>query len=156
MNTNIAPNQMAQNSIHMSVYNRTESNTGIEMGSRIPASNCQIVSRLGNINYTFINQPGGNTFAQAASTGFVIALRRNSTEKIYYRNNVKTTTLDASATPNSIPFYLCARNVGNTSIDNYDSREKAFASIGDSLTDTEAANFYTAVQRFQTTLGRQV
>ena len=34
--------------------------------------------------------------------------------------------------------------------------ECAFASIGDGLTDTEAANFYTAVQRFQTTLGRQV
>lgn len=32
----------------------------------------------------------------------------------------------------------------------------AFASIGDGLTDTEAANFYTAVQTFQTTLGRQV
>ena len=32
----------------------------------------------------------------------------------------------------------------------------AFASIGDGLTDTEAVNFYTAVQRFQTTLGRQV
>jgi hypothetical protein len=35
-------------------------------------------------------------------------------------------------------------------------QECAFASIGDGLTDTEAANFYTAVQRFQTTLGRQV
>lgn len=34
--------------------------------------------------------------------------------------------------------------------------ECAFASIGDGLTDTEAVNFYTAVQRFQTTLGRQV
>jgi hypothetical protein len=32
----------------------------------------------------------------------------------------------------------------------------AFSSIGDGLTDTEAANLYTAVQRFQTTLGRQV
>jgi hypothetical protein len=35
-------------------------------------------------------------------------------------------------------------------------QECAFASIGDGLTDTEAVNFYTAVQRFQTTLGRQV
>jgi hypothetical protein len=36
------------------------------------------------------------------------------------------------------------------------SFECAFASIGDGLTDTEATNLYTAVQRFQTTLGRQV
>jgi len=32
----------------------------------------------------------------------------------------------------------------------------AFATIGDSLTDTEASDLYTAVQAFQTTLGRQV
>ena len=36
------------------------------------------------------------------------------------------------------------------------NKETCFNSIGDGLTDTEAANFYTAVQRFQTTLGRQV
>jgi hypothetical protein len=40
--------------------------------------------------------------------------------------------------------------------DFYDNKELAFSSIGDGLTDTEAANFYTAVQAFQTTLGRQV
>ncbi len=38
----------------------------------------------------------------------------------------------------------------------YANREYAFASIGDGLNDTEAANFYTAVQTFQTTLGRNV
>ena len=32
----------------------------------------------------------------------------------------------------------------------------AFASIGDGLTDTQASNFYTAVQAMQTTLSRQV
>jgi hypothetical protein len=32
----------------------------------------------------------------------------------------------------------------------------AFASIGDGLTQTNVDDLYTAVQRFQTTLGRQV
>ena len=32
----------------------------------------------------------------------------------------------------------------------------AFASIGSGLTDTEASNFYTAVQAMQTTLSRNV
>ena len=40
--------------------------------------------------------------------------------------------------------------------DLYSAKECAFASIGDGLTDTEAANFYTAVQTFQTTLSRNV
>jgi hypothetical protein len=34
--------------------------------------------------------------------------------------------------------------------------ECSLASVGSGLTDTEASNFYTAVQAFQTTLGRQV
>jgi uncharacterized protein (DUF927 family) len=38
----------------------------------------------------------------------------------------------------------------------YSQRNIAFASIGDGLSDTEAGNLYTAVQAFQTTLGRQV
>jgi hypothetical protein len=35
-------------------------------------------------------------------------------------------------------------------------KETAFASIGDGLTDTEAANLYTAVQTFQTLLARNI
>lgn len=38
----------------------------------------------------------------------------------------------------------------------YGNKECAFASVGLGLSDTEAANFYTAVQAFQTTLSRQV
>jgi hypothetical protein len=38
----------------------------------------------------------------------------------------------------------------------YGNKEVAFASIGDGLTDAESIAFYTAVQAFQTSLGRQV
>jgi hypothetical protein len=38
----------------------------------------------------------------------------------------------------------------------YGNKETAFASIGDGLTDGEADNFYTSVQKFNTTLGRQI
>jgi hypothetical protein len=55
----------------------------------------------------------------------------------------------------TIPFYLASENL-NGSANGYDNKELAFASIGDGLTDTEASNFYTAVQTFQTTLSRNV
>jgi hypothetical protein len=42
----------------------------------------------------------------------------------------------------------------NGSTASYSSRNYAFASIGNGLTDTEAANYYTAVQTIQTTLSR--
>jgi len=38
----------------------------------------------------------------------------------------------------------------------FSDREYNFASIGDGLTDTEASDFYDAVQAFQTTLSRNV
>jgi len=44
----------------------------------------------------------------------------------------------------------------SASVDSYGTRQLAFASIGDGLDDTQASNFYTAVQAFQTTLSRQV
>ena len=44
----------------------------------------------------------------------------------------------------------------NGSIVQYSDRRFQFASIGSGLTDTEASNFYTAVQAMQTTLSRNV
>jgi hypothetical protein len=38
----------------------------------------------------------------------------------------------------------------------YGTRQLAFATIGDGLTDTDASNLYTRVQAFQTSLSRQV
>ena len=38
----------------------------------------------------------------------------------------------------------------------YTNHNLAFVSLGSGLTATEVANYYTAVQAFQTTLGRQV
>ena len=38
----------------------------------------------------------------------------------------------------------------------YNNGEYAFSSIGDGLTDTEAANLYTLVQNYQVALSRNV
>jgi hypothetical protein len=51
--------------------------------------------------------------------------------------------------------YIGGRNSNGTA-NTFSSKQCAFASIGDGLTDTQASNFYTAVQAFQTTLSRQV
>ena len=57
--------------------------------------------------------------------------------------------------PNSINITIGGLNYNGTVVD-ITNKTSSFSSIGDGLTDTEAANFYTAVQAFQTTLGRQV
>ncbi len=97
------------------------------------------------------------TVANTDGRGMYISNRNSSTNTTGYKNG--TGVLDIAQTgglPTSLLFIgvLSYNNIPLTG--NYGNKECAFASIGDGLTDGEAANFYTAVQKFQTTLGRQI
>jgi hypothetical protein len=83
-----------------------------------------------------------------------INTRRSSTDFKYFKNNAQ---IASSTTTNSQSFDTSQVTIASAGGGSYfTSREYAFASIGDGLTDTQASNFYTAVQAFQTTLSRQV
>jgi len=90
--------------------------------------------------------------------GFILYSRSaTNSAKVYFNNSIVAT--DTSSTlsygfPN-ITVYLGALHLGLTAT-SYSDRRNSFASMGNSLTDTQASNFYTAVQAFQTTLSRQV
>ena len=74
-----------------------------------------------------------------------------------WRNGVAvgtTPTLSICNFPN-LNVYLGSQNAQGTAA-TFDNKECAFASLGDGLTDAESASLYTAVQAFQTSLGRQV
>jgi hypothetical protein len=85
-----------------------------------------------------------------------IANREGSGTKKLYRDGtaINTTTPTNSANPN-LTVYLGARNYTGAA-NAYDSREQAFAFLADTLTATDVTNLTTAVNAFQTTLGRQV
>ena len=157
-NTYFQPNILGQNSAHISVYSRTEFNGAVEFGCTTSSSggnDFQIVSRFSNVNYSLINASSPVGFAQTLSTGLCLVNRISSSTVSYFRNNSKTDITKTSISPNTLNLYLGARN-NNLTAELFSPRECAFASIGDGLTDTEAANFYTAVQAYQTTLGRSV
>jgi PKD repeat protein len=66
-----------------------------------------------------------------------------------------------NTTPNTLTLpnqelFISAENNGPYPVVSFSDKQSSFTSIGDGLTDTEAANFYTAVQAYQTTLGRAV
>jgi hypothetical protein len=92
--------------------------------------------------------------------GLMLTSRTNDTTHKAYRNGVQlgaTDTLsNAGKLMPSIPLFLGAANITPQPVSAFSNKQYAFASIGAGLNDTEAANFYTAVQTFQTTLGRQV
>ena len=89
-------------------------------------------------------------------TGFWLGFTDASSE-IFYRNTLLITSAALSVKSiSTFPLYIGANNGGGVA-EFSGARQYAFASMGGTkLTTTEAANYYTAVQAFQTTLGRQV
>jgi hypothetical protein len=79
-----------------------------------------------------------------------------STESKTYANNLQTFTNSKTSSflTNFAIRIGCLYENGNNS--RFTSNSIRFAHLGDGLTDTQASNFYTAVQAFQTTLVRQV
>ena len=85
--------------------------------------------------------------------GLHLAMRTGSNVKKYRVNSTQIfNSTTASSALNTSSIYL-GKSRNNP---NYFNNQIAFSSIGDGLTDTDAANFYTAVQAYQTTLSRQV
>jgi hypothetical protein len=107
-----------------------------------------------NGNYT---QSGRLLSTELDARGFYIATGTSATSRKFFKNRSlinESTSAPSGAMMNQSFFIGCINNQGTAAypIDN----EAAFVSIGDGLTDAEAASLYDAVQRFNTTLGRQV
>jgi hypothetical protein len=161
--TFLVPNTiLTQNSTHVSYYSRINSNlTEVEVGaSNGPnASDNKLVLEIRTSGVTYYNINSTNIYLQALDTNsraFYIGNRTASNVVNGWRNSSKIVTgTTASTAPSTANVYLGAFNrVGSVVF--YSIKQCAFASIGDGLTDTDAGNFYTAVQAFQTTLSRQV
>lgn len=120
-------------------------------------------------NYFFMHVCLGNTFyimpnTQAAigyiavpntnSSGFYQGYRTGSTAIEGRRNSTSYSGSVAFGSVN-LSVWLGTRHVASGG-EFYTNRECAFAYLGDSLTGSQASNYYTAVQAFQTTIGRQV
>jgi hypothetical protein len=148
------------NSSHLSVYSRTTGVGGADIGGAANSLNpgIWILNNLsGGTSYVNSNGTGGiaTTLYGANTNGFFINNRTISTELKFNRNAVSNTILQNSSALTTVNISIGALTAG-VGFSFYSNRQIAIASIGSGLSDTEAANFYTAVQAFQTTLGRQV
>lgn len=151
---------------HISFYSRTNQSTGTncEMGAFDTSTNTPIVmlainsDASGSARYELRNFCQNGLFGPtppASTLGFACNTKTTSGAVRGFWNNslIGTATVTDALTNKEI--YIGARNSNGTA-STFSSKQCAFASIGDGLTDTEAGNFYTAVQAFQTTLSRQV
>ena len=148
--------QLNVNSHSFGMYSRTNNTTGSQaIGSfdNIPRF-LQNNLALGN----FVSGLVSSIISYTAnpSTSLLMLSRTSSTLSKAFRAGVllgQETVAMGTLPP--FNFYLGARNdAGSAAV--YSLHQCAFAFIGDGLTDTDAANFYTAVQAYQTTLSRQV
>jgi hypothetical protein len=154
MTTSIIPNtDLQQNSLHMSYYSRTNFITGFRMDMGSTGSPALYLSchYNGQGLWTNLNGASQSVGNNTNSLGHFITTRTASNALKAYQN---TTTLVTATTASSTPTTAQIR-LGIVGGD-YSVRECALASIGDGLTDTQANNFYTCVQTFQTSLSRNV
>jgi hypothetical protein len=91
------------------------------------------------------------------SLGLFTFNRASSTTVNIYKNGLGT-NISQSSTGLTGKKIIIGGGYGNNPGTTFypGNKECAFASIGDGLTDTEAANLYLAVQAYQTSLNRQV
>lgn len=159
MNTNLSvSSNLLLNSSHLSYYSRTNSNaTEVEIGSVAGSNGSLVEIRTSGTTYYRINSGGTYiSHSDANSQGFYIGNRTASNVINGWKNGIKLgtgTTISTSLISQNI--WIGALNENNLA-NYYTTKECSFSSIGDGLTDTEASNFYTAVQAFQTTLSRNV
>jgi len=143
------------NSAHISFYSRTNITTNtISMGCYDGTNYNQLAISFGGTTYWNINNGLANIQVTSAtnSLGFFLASRTSATAVMGQRNATQITGIAAE---NRNPFNIWIGRPNNNP-GSADTKECAFASIGDGLTNSEASNFYTAVQAFQTTLSRNV
>jgi hypothetical protein len=139
-------------------YSRTNNTTGAQsdMGAEyyFPIQVFESVNVNGN-RYIGVNSDTfGLTFADTDTRGFYQMYRTNSTTIKTLKNTTSYSAASTYATP-SLDIFIGARNEINVA-QVFSLKEFAFAYIQENFTDSDASNLYTAVQAYQTTLGRAV
>ena len=154
--THLAPNNMAQNSVHMSFYNKQANDTsgsveiGLLSGSVFYLAISYVLVGLDFISN--INNTGSSSYAHSSNQGFWVSSRIVSGSLDKYKNGSLVANPSATSSSPSSSFITLFRNTATER----SNKLCAFASIGDGLDSTDVGNLYTLVQAYNTTLSRQV
>lgn len=167
-NATAYPNPTA--SFGLSLYNRTNNQTGYDIGSNTTGAVQRFLITkyttgasssfqdgtgffTGSIGYSPTNSQGFYT-AVSEGVGFR-AIYQNAVEKVS-RNNAN---VDPSAV-NGANFYILANNFGENPTENtpieYSNNNLALVAFHNYLDSTKVSDFYDIVQTYQTALSRQV
>jgi hypothetical protein len=147
---------------HFSIYSRLNQNqVDVDLGALTSPGNyfSLAIYRPDQSNRTFynINSNSASIVTDTNSIGFYNGTRLGTAQKGFKNGVIHVNSTIAGGTLPSSNVYISVINQNGSPVNGfYSNKEYAFSSMGDGLTDIEAADFYTAVQAFQTTLSRQV
>jgi hypothetical protein len=163
-NTNL--NQSASLSAsnnHISIYSRTDLNgIGVYVDCGITNNTSYSFNQISirtSGNSIYENGSQVISLANANSLGLYIGTSTSTTSAKLYKNgsSIGSSTTTQARTLFNNNIYIGSTCFSTTNAGLYfTTRQYAFASIGDGLNDAQASDLYTAVQNFQTSLGRQV
>lgn len=147
--------------MHVSNYSRTQNTSanGVQIGAYDGAEEINLyqyyagIALKGGSSYVYPNRAA--KFNEDNTWGFAInTLRANNDRELFFNGvSLDINTNVETLNPPSISFYLGASH-WTSGANQYSPHQHAFDSIGEGLNSTEALALYTAVQAFQTTLGR--
>lgn len=165
MDTGLKSNDLAQNSISGGVYTNTlptsgntnrsdvlfgSSNTGFSNGFYLLPCASGDTKDYSRCNTD--SAPGASSWANGKA---FFQMYRTSSSSYIVRRDSSTVTYSIASTPTTaINIYVSALNANSTLVEPSSNRI-AYVYFGDGLTDTEAGNYNTIVQAFNTTLSRQ-
>jgi hypothetical protein len=156
----VTSTNLSVNSSHLSFYSRTQSTTGAHDIGNNSAGNFALSAYYSGIGKLIVSYSyptdaiiGGGT----NTLGLVIGSRTaNNVLRMFFNGNlIGTNTTVRTSNLAAVSLYLGATNFAGVA-SFFSNRQFAFASIGDGLTDSDAINLNSAVQTFNTILGRQV
>lgn len=158
---------LTQYSTHLSYYSRTSTQDSDELimgvgkndGTLAQALYSRRTNDLAAFDSGSTTSANRITYSNTDGTGLYLGSVTAQSSRKAYKNGVlkgSNTNSLVQSLPNANFFICCYNAYDGLGANYFTDKQCAFASIGDGLTDTEAANYYTAVQGFQTTLGRQV
>lgn len=158
--TGIKVSDFAADSIGTGVYLRTNADVlGVDVGTIEINGRFQLLTRYAGSIYSAF--PNGNALATGStsdSRGLTSIGRVSTSSRKTFKNGAlvftSSETLTTTVGLNAYDFKIGAS--GGSSVTWYSNKQNALTAFKLAFTDTDEANFYTAVQAFQTTLSRQV
>jgi PKD repeat protein len=148
---------LSLNSAHIAMYSRTNNSANMVMAGTL---SLYILARWTNFHANNSVESNSVINTGATTAGFFMSNRTIGTEMKYQINGSIQVDSSSSAALATLQepqlLYMGCQNTAGFGIRFFNNYSTAWYSLGDGLTDTQAVNFYNAIQAFQTTLSRQV